>query len=455
LPHFKNPVFRFAASLRLAVTVIIALAIVCAIGTIYEAKYDARVAQKLVYHSIYMYIVLGALCVNLIAVMISRWPWKAHHSGFVLAHIGILTLLFGSWLTQKYGIDGSMVFEIGQERRQITSGERDIVIYSSLDGNNMRNIYETETDFLKHPPTPEDPFIINLGTDELKFIGYEHFAFRESRIEDSGNKNDGPAIRFQLENPNVNVTEWLRRDKRRKMVEHAKVVLTGESVPPSGRNEIILIADGPTGLKYEIRGKDQIVRKKGFVKQSETIETGWMGLKFRLLRYLPHARETVHFTPSPTNSPASNSAAKFTFRGQEYWIGIDSVLRMYLDDRAYLISFGHRQLDMAFPLKLNKFTIGKYQGTERAASYESEVEVPERGNVRISMNEPLEYKGFTFYQSSFEKNERGEPVISILSVNYDPGRWIKYLGSFLIVLGSSMLFWFKKKYSWFQQGSKA
>lgn len=456
MPHYKNPVFRFAASLRLAVLVIISLGIICAVGTIYEARFDAQVAQKLIYTSIYMYVILGALCVNLIAVMISRWPWKQHHAGFVLAHIGILTLLFGAYLTQQKGIDGSMVFEIGQSRQQITSHERDIVIYSSLDGNNMRNIYETETDFLRHPPSVEKPFIIHLGTDDLVFNGYEHFAFRESKIEDSENANDGPAVRFQLENANVNVTEWLRRDSRRKQVEHdlgpAKVVLAAEAIAPSGRNEVLLIADGPKGLKYEIRNKDKSLRKKGFIKQSETIETGWMGLKLRLLRYLPHAREMVTFERSPTASPASTSAARFTFRGHEYWIGVDSVLRLYLDDRAYLISFGHRQLDLAFPIKLNNFIIGKYQGTDRAASYESEVEVPGRGNVRISMNEPMQYKGFTFYQSSFEKNERGEPVISILSVNYDPGRWIKYLGSLLIVLGSVVLFYFKRV-QWLKKGT--
>jgi cytochrome c biogenesis protein ResB len=82
------------------------------------------------------------------------------------------------------------------------------------------------------------------------------------------------------------------------------------------------------------------------------------------------------------------------------------------------------------------------------------VDVPGRGAVVISMNEPLKKDGYTFYQSSFEQNERGEATVSILSVNHDPGRWIKYLGSFLIVLGSSMLFWFRRA-KWFRKGSAA
>ena len=60
------------------------------------------------------------------------------------------------------------------------------------------------------------------------------------------------------------------------------------------------------------------------------------------------------------------------------------------------------------------------------------------------MNEPLKHEGFTFYQASFERDESGKPVTSILSVNHDPGRWVKYLGSFLIVLGSVVLFYFRR-----------
>jgi cytochrome c biogenesis protein ResB len=167
-------------------------------------------------------------------------------------------------------------------------------------------------------------------------------------------------------------------------------------------------------------------------------------LKFRLLRYLPAAKEVIRYTPSETASPIATSAMKFKFRGQEYWLGLDSVLRLYLDDRMYLLSYGHRQLQLSFPLRLLEFHMGKYEGTERAATYESQVEVPGRGQVTISMNEPLKHEGFTFYQASFEKNEKGEPVVSILSVNHDPGRWIKYLGCLMIVAGSIVLFYFKR-----------
>ena len=118
----------------------------------------------------------------------------------------------------------------------------------------------------------------------------------------------------------MNVTEWLRFDpKRRSEVDlgPAKVVLARTKPEPSGRNEIVLILrpDSQT-LDYVIYNKDRSIRKSGEISQSETLETGWMGLKFRLLRYLPHSREVVRYVPSPTSSPLSSPAIRIAFRGR-------------------------------------------------------------------------------------------------------------------------------------------
>jgi hypothetical protein len=63
------------------------------------------------------------------------------------------------------------------------------------------------------------------------------------------------------------------------------------------------------------------------------------------------------------------------------------------------------------------------------------------------MNEPMKKAGLTFYQSSFQEDEKGQPTHSVFSVNKDPGRFLKYLGSLLIFLGIFMLFYFKDIYS--------
>ena len=88
------------------------------------------------------------------------------------------------------------------------------------------------------------------------------------------------------------------------------------------------------------------------------------------------------------------------------------------------------------------------------ASYQSLVQTPDGQETLIAMNEPLKYQGLTFYQASFQDGPDGTPVASILSVNQDPGRWLKYLGSFVLSLGVVWLFYNKRKAARAQAPSK-
>jgi hypothetical protein len=123
---------------------------------------------------------------------------------------------------------------------------------------------------------------------------------------------------------------------------------------------------------------------------------------------------------------------------------LNDVLKLFTSRTAYILTYGQKRVDLGFPIFLDHFEMEKYQGTQRAKAYKSFVKVPEVGQVEISMNESMEYQGLVFYQASFEEDEAGRAIASILSVNYDPGRWIKYFGSLVLSLGIVLLFWFKR-----------
>ena len=62
-------------------------------------------------------------------------------------------------------------------------------------------------------------------------------------------------------------------------------------------------------------------------------------------------------------------------------------------------------------------------------------------DYRIFMNNILDYRGYRFFQSSFDKDEKG----TYLSVNHDFwGTWISYLGYILLTLGMVWTFFSKK-----------
>lgn len=435
------------ASVKLAVFVILGLATITSIGTFVEAKYDAYAARKLVYDTWWMYSIMGLLVINLTAVMLDRWPWKKRHASFVLAHIGIIILLIGSWQTMKFGLDGSMRVGIGESNNLVQLPETDLVVYTSFDGDRYTKTFEEEVDFFKYPPTEQKPKVIPAYESKIEIVDYQKYVIPAKKVVAGEPGKTGAGLRFQLQNQNVNVIEWLVQRKPKALTTHnfgpAQIHLGDAPKVGRGVNEIFLtpLAEG---LKYVVFQKDQAKPlKMGKIKEGETFDPGFkMSLNFRVLRYLPHALEDWDLKPSTRPTPLTTSAVKVRFDGKEHWVLLNDMTKLFTSNAVYLLTYGNRRVDIGFKIDLVNFQVSRYQGTMRAMAYESVVKIPDGGEHTISMNEPLKYKGLTVYQASFQEEE-GRPVASIFSVNQDPGRFLKYLGSLVISLGIVLLMWFK------------
>src|ERR1043166_1842157 len=104
----RNPVFRFFASLKLAVILLAVLITGAIAGTLYESSFDAKVARAYVYGAPLFNFWLLLLASNLIVSALSRWPWKKHHTAFLITHLGIITLLAGSLIGRGWGVEGTI-----------------------------------------------------------------------------------------------------------------------------------------------------------------------------------------------------------------------------------------------------------------------------------------------------------------------------------------------------------
>ena len=109
----------------------------------------------------------------------------------------------------------------------------------------------------------------------------------------------------------------------------------------------------------------------------------------------------------------------FDFQGREYQL----ILR---PERFY----------MPFSLRLLEFKHDKYPGTDIPKNFSSRVRLqrPDTGEDRevlIFMNNPLRYAGETFYQASFDPDDRG----SVLQVVHNPGWLTPYLACGLVGVG--------------------
>ena len=93
--------------------------------------------------------------------------------------------------------------------------------------------------------------------------------------------------------------------------------------------------------------------------------------------------------------------------------------------------------NLPFAIKLNAFHRDVYPGTMMAKDYESRVTIRDNDVLWpaiISMNEPLRYGGFTFYQSSLLMDKEGQPI-SVLSVVSNRGWVFPYISGILLAIG--------------------
>ena len=504
-------IFHFLASLRLAVCVILLLAAALAAGTIVESLYDIQTGRYWVYQTVWFNALLGLLGINILSVALSRLPWKRKHIPFLIAHLGILILLYGSLVTQKFGLDGSLVVE-ENERSALVELPGPVLYLTFEDGR---------TEKMKVPWVAPNatfrPFsILNGDLRITRFIAHAEadVSFFESHSDHS---QAAPAIEFHLTGGPMNFSErfWLWAgsaswrelemgpvrfvlldqdypEDLREMMEAQKEKAqlsqkknaddqTIPSSSPSSASQAdeprFFVAGKKARLQVKVMPKGSVEFEarslRGKIKRSQfpsnrlkgrEINTGWMSrvsspLRLKVLEYFQFAENRTQYVPSRIQygDQAPPSAIELQTReGKTFWmtIGDRQTVPIASDAGTHQLVQIHYLRDrriLPFEVELDRFEISYYPGSRSPLEYSSYVQVIDdqapKERIHISMNQPLEWKGFTLYQSSYIPAQP-RPVISIFSVNQDPGRLWKYLGSILIVLGSFLLFAVKYFKNW-------
>lgn len=134
-----------------------------------------------------------------------------------------------------------------------------------------------------------------------------------------------------------------------------------------------------------------------------------------------------------TAAPQSRQEAALWGMARAPWV-------VSVNDRDYAIDLRRQRWSAPFAIRLDKFTRELHPGTGIASNFQSEVTTIENGSERkvtIRMNEPLRYKGHTFYQASWGPQNAGPntSLFSSLAVVRNPAdQWPLY-ASCIISLG--------------------
>ena len=202
----KNAVFKFVSSVKLAVPLMILLALIVAVGTVYESRYNAEYAKLVVYGSVWFSALTALLWVNIFCSTISRIPYKIHHLGFVITHIGLLTLLAGGLITTNWGIDGQL-------RIPESTAAGTVVLAGYVVGYQFDDSPTVQTIPLSRRLSESDFDMNDSINSEIKHLFYVKKYLPFSRVDrsyaSSGIPEDGIGVSFIMKNQMFNMSEWL------------------------------------------------------------------------------------------------------------------------------------------------------------------------------------------------------------------------------------------------------
>ncbi len=233
--------------------------------------------------------------------------------------------------------------------------------------------------------------------------------------------------------------------------EHGNGDTDGEKVvfvstaTDSARSPVEVVL-GPDGRMFGRFNRPDTDIQTHELTAGQWVDTPWPEAQFAALRHFEHARTSWEIVPADSASQVSApailakviSGEEGSSQTTEVWVRKQEPHPFVVDGVPYELRYEEESVPFGFDVKLNRFKIGYYAGTSRERSFESHVTVTDHSTGRtldrvISMNHPLTYGGFTFFQSRHDN--LGGKVISILSVARDPGLPIVYAGYILTLVG--------------------
>lgn len=126
-------VFRFLASVKLAVICIASLAATLAYATFYESKHGSPATQEKIYQSPGFGILLAFLAINIFCAAAIRFPWKRRQTGFVVTHIGLLVLIAGSFVGLKLSDEGNVAIAEGDTADRFVRTQHPLIRVRQID----------------------------------------------------------------------------------------------------------------------------------------------------------------------------------------------------------------------------------------------------------------------------------------------------------------------------------
>lgn len=442
---------NFLFSTRLTGSLFIVFAIAMAVGTFMDQGQSTSptpYSRTLIYNALWFEAIMGVFIINFVGNIFRYRLLRKEKWATLTLHLSFIFILLGAFITRYYGFEGMMSIREGATENTFLSQKTYLTTYIDgdfeINGQLQRRVKEQEVDF---SPRLANKYTLNtsyntsavsinlvdfiagaeediIPSDEgeyyLKLVeageGAPHNHFLKlgevSSIHNvlyALNKPTDGAINISYSQNNLTIQSPFEGEYMT-MATRQQGRLVKDSIQPLVlRSRYIIGNQAIVFPKPVIKGVFDVVKKSKLLKGDED------GIALEVT-----ANGATKIVKLLGGKGANNPFKQIEVGGLDF-----------------SFKYGSKVLELPFEVKLNDFIAERYPGTEKSyASFESKVTVldGEDGDFdfHIYMNNILNHRGYKFFQSSFDPDEKG----TILSVNHDYwGTWFTYLGYYLLYFG--------------------
>ena len=442
---------NFLFSTRLTGTLFIVFAIAMAVGTFMDQGQSTSptpYSRTLIYNARWFEAIMGVFIINFAGNIFRYRLLRKEKWATLTLHLSFIFILLGAFITRYHGFEGMMAIREGATENTFLSQKTYLTTYIDgdfeINGQLVRRVEEQEVDFsprLTNKHTLNTSY--NTSEVSVKLVDFIEGAEEDIIPSDDGEyylkvveAADGAPHNHFLKLGQVssihNVLYALNKPTDGAInITYSENDLTiqspyeGEYMTMATRFQGRLVKDSIQPLVLRSRyiiGNQAIVFPKpvikgvfDVVKKSKLLKGDEDGIALKVT-----ANGDTKIVKLLGGKGANNPFKKIEVGGLDF-----------------AFKYGSKLLELPFEIKLNDFIAERYPGTEKSyASFESKVSVLDAENedfdFHIYMNNILNHRGYKFFQSSFDPDEKG----TILSVNHDYwGTWLTYLGYYLLYFG--------------------
>jgi cytochrome c-type biogenesis protein CcsB len=433
-------------STKATLWLLLVFAVAMATATFVEDKYNTTVAYNYIYGAKWFELVLLLLAINFIG-NIHRYNLlsKRKFAGF-LFHTAFIVMILGAGVTRYFGYEGLMHIREGESSNVIITTQKvfkilavdkgkeircdiplelkdssDMFFKKSIDTKNDGKLDLTFKNYIKNPMAT---VVENVegGMDFIKLNIFDNG--KESDLFIADKEISGKFSHKMSFNNFQDSSAFIFFEKDRKYFLQTSLDLKTVTLPDMAEGNL------KAGSIFEL---------------SPAVQFSTADNAYKFIFHAGFKKAKTKLVSGAANSnPYSALIVDVNFKNKSYEVpiiispeGIAEMQYTKIENISLLLGYGEKEIRLPFSIHLNDFILERYPGSSHPSSYASEVIVNDKRenssqNFRIYMNHILDYDGFRFFQSSYDKDEKG----TILSANHDFwGTWITYLGYFLLALG--------------------